>query len=249
MRKEDLILLLRERAEATALPPVIPVALALAESGLRADAERWAVPGHNFTEEAKAAIAVEDWDHLQSIIDTIVASGSKDISFGPFQQTYWYARERARQGWDDWDQDHVRWVRGLYFSPRHAADEAIPTLKAYWERKQDPQWVLERWNRPNGEVTPGVRAAYAAALRQAEILLAEHGEGADVDEALTDLWFAIIDTADYNEEAGIVKFWKGNYKTLGSPVGPEHPQGNGDVYQAFTNGIVRWTNERGAEIL
>lgn len=61
-----------------------------------------------------------------------------------------------------------------------------------------------------------------------------------MDAALQDLWKAVVDVP-FNPALGIVAYWKTHWKELGSPVGPEHPGGDGNTYQAFARGIVRWT--------
>lgn len=62
-----------------------------------------------------------------------------------------------------------------------------------------------------------------------------------LDDALQDLWKAVRTDVDYNPDAGFVKYWRDHWKELGSPVGPEHPGGDGTTYQAFTRGILHWT--------
>lgn len=61
-----------------------------------------------------------------------------------------------------------------------------------------------------------------------------------VNQALSDLWNAFRNDIPFDPNFGIVKYWIQNYKELGSPVGPEHPDGK-NIYQAFANAIVRWT--------
>jgi hypothetical protein len=65
---------------------------------------------------------------------------------------------------------------------------------------------------------------------------------AGLEQALRDLWFAVRTEQQLvlNPEAGIYKYWLEHRKELGSPVGPEHVDGE-LVFQAFTNGIVKWT--------
>ncbi len=61
-----------------------------------------------------------------------------------------------------------------------------------------------------------------------------------MDEALRDLWAAVRGDVPFNPDAGIAGYWLEHWRELGSPVGPEHRDGE-DVYQAFACGIVRWT--------
>ncbi len=69
-----------------------------------------------------------------------------------------------------------------------------------------------------------------------------------MDDALQDLWFAVNHQIPFDPDAGLVKYWKQHWKDLGSPVGPEHGGNDGNVYQAFTRGMLRWTSN-GAEQL
>lgn len=62
-----------------------------------------------------------------------------------------------------------------------------------------------------------------------------------MDAALEDLWTAVRSDIPFDPTLGIVNFWRQHWKELGSPVGPEHPDPDGNVYQAFTRAMVRWT--------
>jgi hypothetical protein len=70
-----------------------------------------------------------------------------------------------------------------------------------------------------------------------------------MDEALKDLWNAAGAGAPFNSSLGIVAFWKDHWKELGSPVGGEHHATDGNVYQAFAHGIIKWTPTMGAIIV
>ena len=70
-----------------------------------------------------------------------------------------------------------------------------------------------------------------------------------MNEALRDLWNAAGAGAAFNDSLGIVAFWKSHWKELGSPLGSEHSDSGGVVYQAFANGIVKWTPGIGAQIV
>jgi len=60
-------------------------------------------------------------------------------------------------------------------------------------------------------------------------------------------WQAIKDDVPYNEEAGILKFWK-QHPELGSPLSEELDLDDGTRAQAFANGIVVWKDDH-AELL
>jgi hypothetical protein len=68
--------------QAAGIPRVLLLAGVLAESALNPHAERWG----RFTVNARAAIALQDWDWLQTVIN----AGWPDISFGYSQRIILY---------------------------------------------------------------------------------------------------------------------------------------------------------------
>jgi hypothetical protein len=72
---------------------------------------------------------------------------------------------------------------------------------------------------------------------------------ATIDDGYRDLWHAVKSTIAYNAEAAICKEWRQRYQDWGSPVTAEMPLDDGGVYQAFSHALVRWTPERGVEVV
>lgn len=72
---------------------------------------------------------------------------------------------------------------------------------------------------------------------------------ATIDDAFTDLWHSVKATIPLNTDAAIYKEWRTQYQQWGSPVTPEKPLDDGGVYQVFTHSVIRWTPERGVEVL
>jgi hypothetical protein len=60
-------------------------------------------------------------------------------------------------------------------------------------------------------------------------------------------WHSIKKDVPYNEEAGILKFWK-RHPELGSPLSIELDLEDGTRAQVFANGIVVWKGDH-AELL
>jgi len=75
---EDITALVIHAADIAGVPARLALAAAIAESGLNPLAERWGTR----TEDAKAAIAAQDWGTLQAIINDVWA----DVSFGLSQR-------------------------------------------------------------------------------------------------------------------------------------------------------------------
>jgi hypothetical protein len=61
-------------------------------------------------------------------------------------------------------------------------------------------------------------------------------------------WNSIKSNIPYAPEAAIVQFWR-NHPELGAPLGAETLLEDGSVAQVFLNAVVRWSSERGAELV
>jgi hypothetical protein len=61
-------------------------------------------------------------------------------------------------------------------------------------------------------------------------------------------WNAVNPDVPYAPDSGIGRFWR-EHPDLGSPLSGELPLETGGVAQAFANGIVRWTEPNGAELV
>lgn len=146
--RDDVLAAARSAAAEAGIPVELLVACGIAESNLTADARR-------------------PRDQAQD------AAYWPDVSFGAWQQTVRWAPEY--QGGAQYPgADEVLRVGRLYLDPSHAARVAARQLAAnYRKRPDDLQWVLERYNKPNGEVTAGVRANYARGLAEARRILGE----------------------------------------------------------------------------
>jgi len=186
-----------------------------------------------------------------------------DVSGGAFQQTVAFSDELHARGlnWRSYPgPDVVAEILDAYYDPDHAATVAAGKLRALLGRadvKGDEFLGLCRYNKPNAEASAGVQANYRRGLEQADAFLAtfsdeqpdEQPVEAHMDDALADLWGAVRDDLAFDDALAIVGFWKENWKDLGSPVGPEHQSDDGNTYQAFARGIVRWKPDVGAEIV
>jgi len=158
-------------------------ALGIAESGRDfQQQERWYI----WTPQGKDAVAQRNWGYAAQVLGwghDVGDIGTNDYSAGAFHQA-----------WAWWDQfpgkpmdpdDPYRWdVMGwLNFRKRMIQDHGYATIYAakrlkpyYDQRPDDLQWVLERYNKPNAEVSEGVRANYARALELADSLYPESSE-------------------------------------------------------------------------
>lgn len=162
------------------------LALGLAESGSTPgqelqSQERW----HVWTNHGTEAVRQRNLGYAAQVLGwgrDVGTIGTNDYSAGPFHQA-----------WAWWDQfpgdptdpiDPYRWdVMGwLRFRKLMIQDHGYATTYAarrmrpyYDQRPNDLQWVLERYNKPNEEVSAGVRANYARALEIAESWLQAWG--------------------------------------------------------------------------
>lgn len=170
------------------------LALGIAESGVDLQSqERW----HIWTDHGKAAVEQRNLGYAAQVLGwghDVGAIGTNDYSAGPFHQA-----------WAWWDQfpgnpmdpnDPHRWdVEGwLEFRKRFIQDHGYATTYAARQLKPkydkaggDLQETLERYNKPNEEVSAGVRANYARALSIAEQWLTAWGwdEGESAPNAPT----------------------------------------------------------------
>jgi hypothetical protein len=160
-------------AEAKGIPGTLLLALFIAESGLRPDAERWAYRNAsnkhvNLTERAQVALALGDHSMLAGVIQEINDHGSNDISFGLGQQTVRWAKEGTQQQ----DIANILMIRDLYLNPEHAANVAAANVAYYWFTYRDVLEALCRYNKPalSGSQNPN-RANYQRGIRRATELL------------------------------------------------------------------------------
>jgi hypothetical protein len=72
---------------------------------------------------------------------------------------------------------------------------------------------------------------------------------ATIEAAYRDLWRSIKSTIPFNPETAICKEWRNRYQEWGAPITTEKPLDDGGVYQCFTHAVVRWTPERGIEVV
>jgi hypothetical protein len=159
---EDRSDLINELADARDIPAELLVAQAIAESGLNESAERWAYQRDdgnyvNLTSQAQAAIAAEDWDALQHILDVINSYGSKDISFGPGQQTVAF----ASVGDQSQSLDNVLAVRDQFLTdPAFALQTMADQLAVYWHDYGDGSEAMGRYNWPARGLSGNPNAAH-----------------------------------------------------------------------------------------
>jgi hypothetical protein len=154
-------------------------ALCIAESGQTFQAqERWYI----WSDHGLEAVRQRNLGYAAQILGWGKDVGTNDFSAGV-----------AHQAWAWWDQfpgnpvdpnDPHRWdVNGwLNFRKEMIQDHgyalryACQRMKPYYDqRPNDLQWVLERYNKPNAEVSSGVRQNYARALVLADELYPEDG--------------------------------------------------------------------------
>jgi hypothetical protein len=188
--KEDVIRIAKEVAKNEKIPDVLLVALGIAESGLRWNAERWAyrnAQGNhvNLTTRAQealaesdAAVAKGDMDgmvrahrKLAGVIIEINNHNSNDISFGAWQQTVRW----ANQGTHEQTLENILHIRGLYFNPFFAARIAGAAIATYYKtHNKDILEALCRYNKPSIPASQNPsKAHYEEAIRAAKKLLEE----------------------------------------------------------------------------
>ena len=174
-----------------------------------------------------------------------------DVSGGGFQQTVAFSDELEAKGldWHAYPGAAVtEEILQRYYDPDYATHVAARKLRALLrcpDVNGDHLLALYRYNKPNGTPSADVQQNYQDGLQAADDFLAtldttEHREDAMPEETLIDLWQAVRPDIPFDLGLGIVQFWKQHWKELGSPVGPERKGPDGNTYQAFTRGILRW---------
>lgn len=234
MRGEDFARFVVRVADREQVPRRALLGLAFAESGWRSDARRPTDPARD----------PQFWP---------------DVSGGGFQQTVAFSEELHALRLDHRVYPGpaiVEQILSRYYEPEHAATVAARKLKALLARSDvrgDEFVALCRYNKPNAAASPGVQANYRNGLARADEFLAGISQQPTseviMDDALLDIWNAVRADLPFDDTLAIVSFWKGHWKELGSPVGPEHGGTDGSTYQAFSRGIVRWRPSVGAEML
>jgi hypothetical protein len=154
------------------------LACAIAESGEdHQSQERW----HIWTNHGVEAVRQRNLGYAAQVLSwgrDVGTNGTNDFSAGPFHQAWAWWDEFPGNPTDK--NDPHRWdVMGwLTFRARFIGDHGYATryaaarLLAYQrQRPNDDLWVLERYNKPNEEVSPNVRANYARALEIADRIL------------------------------------------------------------------------------
>jgi hypothetical protein len=159
------------------LPPRLPLACAIAESGLEPEAERWG----DRTGDARAAFLAADWSGLAGVMVDLQVRGLQfDISFGLGQQSWRYAAESD----GTYTTENLGRVREFYCSePYRAVDVMCRNLRAKLSidcppprraSDEDVLRALYRYNWPGGGGQPassGVAASYRGGLAAAERIL------------------------------------------------------------------------------
>lgn len=156
------------------------LACAIAESGEdHQSQERW----HIWTGHGQEAVRQRNWGYAGQVLawgSSVGAIGTNDYSAGPFHQAWAWWDEFPGNPLDP--NDPHRWDAAgwLTFRKRFIQDHGAATryaatrLLAYQrQRPNDDQWVLERYNKPNEEVSANVRANYARALEIADRILGQ----------------------------------------------------------------------------
>lgn len=226
----DITTPLREGAGINGIPVQLPLACAIAESGLRPDAERWG----RETTAAQGAIARQDWGALQAIINR---AGS-DVSFGLGQRVvpYHYYGDLSltvsnclavrayvfnHEAEDVWEMcnflgDHYRKAGTADLSPT-GGDRLLMALCAY-NAGHVPTPSEAYWTTRAATVVRYREALQTAALRMEEINVTEPTYVAPED----------VTFATRINELG---------PKLGSPLTDEMPITDCTI-QAFENGVL-----------
>lgn len=162
---------IREVAPQEGVPELLLAALGIAESGRGFQSqERWSI----WTDHGKEAVRQRNLGYAAQIMGWGRDSGTNDFSAGPFHQA-WAWWDRFPGDPNDPNDPH-RWnaLEWLAFRKLMIQDHGYATryaarrLKPYYDQAPSEwQWVLERYNRPNGVVSAGVRENYANALKLA----------------------------------------------------------------------------------
>ena len=126
------------------IPPLLLLALAIAESNLNPRAERW----YRYTAEARAAIAAGDRPRLLNLMARIELERPGDISFGLCQPT-WKWRDRDEfPGAGPNDLDALLAYRERYFEPAYALARGARRVAPFWNQHGEVLEALCRYNKP-----------------------------------------------------------------------------------------------------
>ncbi|MPZ13992.1 MAG: hypothetical protein GEU73_06145 [Chloroflexi bacterium] len=156
-------------ADVAGIPPLLLLALGVAESNLDPHSERWA----NRTRDAQTAIAEEAMLSLQKIVDEIVASGSADVSFG-FAHIAW----RWSGAFTGWAVRDIMAFREKSFDVAYQAPVAAARIKGHWDGDDSDAGLMRallkyNWPAGNGKAkSPAVRLNYERGLREAKQIMA-----------------------------------------------------------------------------
>lgn len=227
-------------ADEYGLPRELVLALAQAESGCNSDAERW----YSYTREAKEAIAANDTQRLQTIVDSITNyHHSDDISFGCMQQTWRWSDEYAQQYGKSLvgrnDLAAIMDFRSKYLDPEVALRNAAPKLVRILARPDvqgDILMALYKWNRAAVGVMPppGNQLNYQRSLEQAQKWIEEDAVSEDQPVPEHSFQFGFENKAN---ELGA--------EIVGEPVEDEREISEHHTVQTTTTGVMWFQKESG----
>ena len=148
-------------ANAHGIPERLMVALGFAESGLKADAQRFGVSTKEFEQAEEAG----DREWMQAVIN----KSGNDISFGAFQQTWAWSKEFNG---NPKDLDAILAMREKYANIEYAANVAADRIEPYYLVYHDVLESLCRYNKPSiaGSENPN-RGNYVRGMKEAATIL------------------------------------------------------------------------------
>lgn len=156
-------------------PPLLLLALAVAESDLDPRAERWA----GRTGEAKAAIAAGDLVGLRRVLELVERERPGDVSFGLCQPTWKWRDPDEFPGAAADDLYAILAYRERYFDPVYALRRGARRLAPYWRRyRPDVLATLSRYNKPALDLADNPNlAVYRRGIARATAILKASREG------------------------------------------------------------------------